>query len=52
MKNFALELIAHQTKMKSSHDASSSHDDHSEKLFAMQHKMHSTTMQDDMRDDV
>ena len=39
-------------KLQHGNYASSSHDDCSKKLFAMQQKMHSTTMQDDMRDDV
>ena len=38
-------------KLQHGNYASSSHDD-SEKLFAMQQKMHSATMQDHMRDDV
>ena len=35
-------------KLQHGNYASSSHDDRLEKLFAMQYKMHSTTMQDDV----
>ena len=44
--------IIRSGKLQHGNYASSSHDNCSEKLFAIQQKMHSTTTQDDMHDDV